>query len=194
MAVILPTLLYELNIGVITEAGAGLIAAFAFPALGIAGCALGGFITAKKQKRRGVLIMGQVMKFLGILAAVLGMKLGFGAVLAGIALYGFGTGYWMPIMYIIPMDLDNMDPAKVGAAFALASACGFICGFISPTIGGWLTDVLAEASLITESIASHLYGLKWSMFIFGFTNLLSTICAVLMRETGNSLKKQGVSQ
>lgn len=182
IAVILPTFLYEASN--MSEATAGLWAAIAFPAVGIIGCSVGGIFMGKSGKRRPTLIAGQIFKFIGIMIATLGSGISVVVIIAGIALFGLGNGMWMPAMYCVPMELEDMNAARVGNAFALMTACAMTAGFLAPTIGGVLTDAFVAASGISDSVASHVFGLKWSLFIFGFSNLIGAGCMIKIRETG----------
>ena len=87
------------------------------------------------------------------------------------------------------MDLKGMTPLKAGAAFALMTAVALSFGFIAPVVGGALTDMLVAASGLADPVASHLFGLRWSLFIFGFVNIIGFICMVVMKETGTRRKE-----
>lgn len=181
IVVLLPTFLAEA--GGMGESQAGLWAALAFPAVGIAGGALGGFLMSVTGMRKPILAAGQIVKLAGILLLTLGIDLSVWVGLAGAAVYGLGNGMWMPVMYAMPMEMAGMTPSRVGAAFALISSCGFAAGFVSPVLGGWLTTALAAASSAATPVAQHVFGLKWSLFAFGFTNLLSFLIALLLKDT-----------
>lgn len=181
IVVLLPTFLAEA--GGMSERQAGLWAALAFPAVGLAGGALGGFLMSVTGLRKPILAAGQLVKLAGILLLTLGMDLSVWAGIAGAAIFGLGNGMWMPVMYAMPMEMEGMTPSRVGAAFALISSCGFAAGFISPVLGGWLTTALAGAVSMEDPVACHVFGMKWSLFAFGFTNLLSFLIALLLRDT-----------
>lgn len=182
IAVILPTFLLEL--GHMTETVAGLWAAIAFPAVGIIGGLVGGIVIAKTGKRRPSMAIGQILKTIGILTATLGAGTSVVFTILGVSIFGFGNALWMPGMYTVPMELEDMNPTRVGAAFALISSCGFVSGFISPIIGGWLTNELMVISGIADPLTNHVFGLQWSLFIFGFINLIGFVCILKMKETG----------
>lgn len=182
IAIIFPTLLFEISH--MSETVANLWAAVAFPVTGFLGCVAGGTISAKTEKRKPTLACGQMLKFVGIIVATLGMNISIWFVIVGIAMFGFGTGMWMPVMYNIPMELKNMTVSRVGAAFSLMSSCGFFCGFISPTIGGKLTNFLMTMTSNGNSVARHVFGLRWSLFTFAFLNVIAFVCALAIRETG----------
>lgn len=176
LVVLLPTFLAEA--GGMRESQAGLWAALAFPAVGLLGSVLGGWLMAVTGLRKSILSAGQAVKLLGILILTLGIQESVWIGVAGAAVFGLGNGMWMPVLYAMPMEMEDMTPSLVGAAFALISSCGFAAGFISPVLGGWLTTALAAAFPAADALAAHVFGLKWSLFAFGFTNLLSFLISL----------------
>ena len=184
IATILPTFLYET--GNMSESVANIWAAVAFPAAGIIGCGLGGIVTNRSGLRKPTLIWGQLLKFVGIVIMVIMSDFSIVLSILGAGLFGFGNGFWMPSFYGIPTELKGMNGAQVAASFALMSSGGFLMGFLTPTVGGWLTNQLMLIAPNT-SIA-HAFGLKWSLFIFGFLNLVGLVCAILISETGSAKK------
>ena len=168
-----------------SEASAGLLSAIAFPAVGIVGAALGGIILSKFARRKPAMAAGQLIKTLGISAAAIGANVSFPVVILGVCLFGLGNSLWIPGMYTVVMEQEDMNATRVGAAFSLILSCGFLFGFISPIIGGGLTNQLMAASGIADPLASHSFGLQWSQFIFGFTNLIGFVCILLLKETGS---------
>lgn len=186
IVVLLPTFLAEA--GGMSESQAGVWAALAFPAVGIAGGMLGGFLMSATGMRKPILAAGQLVKLAGILILTLGIDRSVWAGVAGAAVFGLGNGMWMPVMYAMPMEMEGMTPSRVGAAFAMISSCGFAAGFISPVLGGWLTTALAAVSPAADPVAQHVFGLRWSLFAFGFTNLLSFLIALLLRDTAPAEK------
>lgn len=187
IVVLLPTFLAEA--GGMGENQAGVWAALAFPAVGLAGGALGGLLMSATGMRKPILAAGQVLKLLGILVLTLGIGLSVWLGIAGAAIFGLGNGMWMPVMYAMPMEMEEMTPSRVGAAFALISSCGFAAGFVSPVLGGWLTTALAAAAPAADPVAAHVFGLKWSLFAFGFTNLLSFLISLRLRDTAPAQRK-----
>lgn len=186
IAVILPTFLMEL--GHMTEIEAGFWAAVAFPAVGIIGGIIGGIAITKSGRRKPSMAIGQLLKTIGISVAVLGASTSIWFTIMGIVIFAIGNSMWMPGMYTVPMELKDMNASRVGAAFALISSCGFAAGFISPIIGGWLTNILMNISGIANSSASHVFGLKWSLFFFGFINLIGFVSILRLEETGPAIK------
>lgn len=181
IVVLLPTFLSEA--GGMNESQAGVWAALAFPAVGLAGGALGGLLMSTTGMRKAILSAGQIIKLAGVLLLTLGISRSVWLGVAGAAIYGLGNGMWMPVMYAMPMEMREMTPSRIGAAFALISSCGFAAGFVSPVLGGWLTTMLASMSAEAEPVARHVFGLRWSLFAFGFTNLLSFIISMGLRDT-----------
>lgn len=182
ICVIIPTLFYEATSMSIDAAG--LVAAIAFPAFGILGTVIGGIMVNKTGMRRPSLLLGQILKFVGVCISTLGCNISPILLVAGVCIFGIGNGMWMPSLYCVPMDLEGMTSTLAGASFSLMTAFGMVAGFLAPTIGGWLTNILMDASKIADSTAAHAYGLQWSLFIFGFTNIISSICMFIFKETG----------
>lgn len=175
LVVVLPAFFAEA--GGMEPVRAGQWAALTFPAMGILGTLLGGWLMSLLGRRKAVLSAGQLVKLAGMLTLTLGIGSSLWRGLAGAVLFGLGNGMWMPALYAMPMDMPDMTPSRVGAAFALISSCGFAAGFVSPLLGGWMTDLLAA-----NAGGDHAFGLKWSLFLFGFTNLVSFAASVFLRE------------
>lgn len=181
IAAVLPTFMSEGG-GMEPEL-ANLCAALAFPAIGIVGGILGGGLMSRTGKRKSILTVGQIVKLAGMLMLTLGMEHSVVIGIAGAAVYGLGNGMWMPVMYTMPMEMEGMTPSRTGAAFAFISSAGFLMGFLSPIIGGALTSGMAAVSTAATAAAQHAFGLKWSLCIFGFTNLIAFIVAFFLDET-----------
>lgn len=182
IAVIVPTLFFEATN--MSQEVAGVVAAIAFPAFGMLGSFLGGVHLNKTGLRKPTLLWGQIGKFIGLLLAFIGCSISPILLVVGICIFGFSNGFWMPALYCVPMDLKGMTPTLSGAAFALMTAFGLTMGFVAPTLGGALTNMFMSNSGLTDPIASHVYGLKWSMMIFACMNIISTICMMIFKETG----------
>ena len=181
VAVVVNTLFYEATD--MSLEVAGLVAAVAFPAFGIVGSGLGGILLNKTGLRKPPLVAGQAIKFIGLCLTSLGTSNPI-LLVGGICLFGIGNGMWMPSLYCIPMDLEGMTPNLAGAAFAFMSAFGMTAGFFAPSIGGAITDALRASCGISDAIASHVFGLRWSLFIFGCMNIISFVCTMIFKETG----------
>jgi len=80
----------------------------------------------------------------------------------------------------IPMEFEGMTPRMLGGAFALIFGLGNAAAFISPVFGGWLSEII---------------GLKQTLFIFAFSQLLAIGCTILVPETGpkGKMKKLGLA-
>lgn len=181
IAAVLPTFMSEGG-GMEPEL-ANLCSALAFPAIGLVGSILGGMLMSKTGRRKPLLVAGQIIKVFGMLVLTLGMEHSVAVGIAGAAIYGLGNGMWMPVMYTMPMEMKGMTPSRTGAAFAFISSAGFLMGFLSPIIGGAVTSALTAASTAATAAAQHAFGLKWSLLIFGFTNLIGFIVSFFLDET-----------
>lgn len=179
---VLPTLLMEQC--ALTEAAASLMSALTFPGIGCVGCLLGGIVSERSGRRKPPLVLGVALEVAGIFVCTLLCSLSALFVYIGVALFAFGNGYWLPVLYQIPMELDDMNPTRVGASFAATSICAFIAGFVSPSVGGWLTDLFAAGASAGAATFAHAQGLRWSLFSFGFVNIIGLACALAIRETG----------
>lgn len=188
MVVVLPTLIAEG--GGMDPAAANLCAALAFPLIGLVGSILGGGIMSRTGRRKPILITGQILKFLGVSALVFTVSFSVPLALLGTAIYGIGNGMWMPVLFTMAMELDDMTPSRSGAAFALFNSSAFLSGFISPTIGGILTTFLTSVAPMSDPIAAHAFGLKWSLFMFGFVNIISFILGFFLDETGPNIHSE----
>jgi CP family cyanate transporter-like MFS transporter len=181
--------LFLMEAGNITEESAGTMAAFAFPAVGIVGTILGGFIASKSGVRRPIIATGQLLKVLGVIVMVFATDYSIWMALVGIALFTLGNSSYLPPFYMMPMELENMNPSRAAGAFSMLLSAGFIVATVSPVLGGALTNSLADISGIVEPIAAHVFGLKWSFFIFGFANVIAFIFAWKLKETGPGRKE-----
>lgn len=184
---ILPMLL--MNSGMM-EGQAGFWAAVAFPGFGIAGCLFGGIVNSTSGKRRPTMAVGQLLKFIGIVVVSFAGSMSVWWIVVGAALFGLGNSMWMPGFYMVAMELEDMTPTRVGAAFAMMTSAGFIAGTISPPLGGWISQLLIVASSITEQAAQLAYGMTWSLFIFGFLNLIGFVCVLMLKETGPAVSTE----
>jgi|GEM_PF-782038 len=168
----------------ITEASAGVMAAFAFPVVGVFGTFAGGYIASRSGKRRPIMLTGQLLKVVGVIVMVFTISFSLPLALCGVVLFTLGNSSWLPAFYMTPMDLDDMTPSRAAGAFAMMNSAGFVSASISPVLGGWLTNMFAGMSGIADPIMAHVFGLKWSFFIFGFVNLIAFFCILKLRETG----------
>ena len=153
MVVVLPTLIAEG--GGMDPSVANLCAALAFPLIGLVGSILGGAVMSKTGRRKPILIVGQILKFVGVTVLISTVSFSVPLALVGTAIYGIGNGMWMPVLYTMCMELKDMTPSRSGAAFALFNATAFLSGFVSPTIGGWLTTISSRQNSGRSTINSR---------------------------------------
>jgi MFS family permease len=97
--------------------------------------------------------------------------------LAGVFLAGFGNAGWAPALFTMPMEFEDMNPARVGAVYAVMLSAGFLAAFVSPWAGGWLGQQI---------------GLHDTIFYFSFSSLIAALCTFMMEETGPGLKRQEI--
>jgi len=181
LATILPTYLFEISH--LSANAANIWSAVAFPLAGLLGAIAGGIGAGKLGKRKDVLVLGQILKFAGIMVITMGKTLPL--TIIGVSVFGIGNGMWMPSMYSIPTDLPSIKPKQVGAIFALISAFGFVSGFVSPIIGGWLTNIIMGYSGKIGQTA-HVFGMRWSLLIFNILNIISAFTAFRVRDPKQS--------
>jgi cyanate permease len=91
-----------------------------------------------------------------------------------VATVGFGAAGWTPALLTIPMELKGMTPVMLGGTYALIFGLGNFAGFISPVLGGWLASII---------------GLRTTLFIFAFSQLLPISTTLFIPETGPKGKK-----
>jgi MFS family permease len=138
-----------------------------FPLAGIVGGLIAFWYMDKSGRRKGLLVLGQFLKALGIVLFFFGKTSLVGY--AGIALVGMGNCIWIPPMFIIPMELDKMNPTLVGAAFSLILSCGFVSGLIAPAVAGWMGDN---------------FSLRMAIFLCTIPCLIGMFACMKMPETG----------
>jgi cyanate permease len=187
ISAVLPIFLMEA--GKVSEEDAGVMAAFAFPAVGVAGAVLGGLIASKSGRRKPAIAGGQLLKFIGALIMIFGVETHIGLGLLGVVLFTVGNGGYLPPFYMVPMELPNMTPSRVAGAISMMLSAGFLVATASPVLGGYLTNVLADFSGAADAIPAHVFGMRWSFFIFAFVNIFAFACAMKLQETGPVARK-----
>lgn len=95
----------------------------------------------------------------------------------GIALAGFGNAGWAPALFTMPMEFEDMTPAKVGAVYATMLSLGFLAAFLSPWLGGWLAQQI---------------GLFATICLFATASLIAALCTFMMKETGPAARRKAV--
>lgn len=132
--------------------------AIIFPATGAIACFVGGWLMSVTGRRKPLLILGNIATGVGVIMAAVfvGTTLG----LIGVALAGFAAAVWMPAMYQVIMELDNMTPTKAGVATGVISAVGFVCGFIAPILAGGAVESMGFVNVfIIAAIPAIIGGL-----------------------------------
>ncbi|WP_418667669.1 CynX/NimT family MFS transporter [Allofournierella sp.] len=148
-----------------------------FPVAGVAGGIAAYHVMARTGRRRTLLWLGQALKAAGIALIYFG---GAGAPgLAGVVLVGVGNCIWIPPMFVVPMELEGMTPARVGAAFSLITSCGFAGGLAAPILAGSLSARTSYGFAIFLCIAPCLAGL---------------LAALAIRETGPGAARHNASK
>lgn len=94
--------------------------------------------------------------------------------ITGIVLAGFGNAGWAPALFTMPMEFEDMTPARVGAVYSTMLSTGFLAAFISPWLGGWIAQKI---------------GLLATFFLFSFASLVAAFCTFMMKETGPAARK-----
>jgi MFS family permease len=94
----------------------------------------------------------------------------------GIFLSGFGNAGWAPALFTMPMEFENMTPEKVGAVYTLMLSAGFFAAFLSPFLGGYLTEFMSLRTVI---------------FLFSMPSLLAAWATWKMKETGSANRTKG---
>ncbi|GKI14181.1 hypothetical protein CE91St44_06660 [Oscillospiraceae bacterium] len=148
-----------------------------FPIAGVAGGLAAYRIMSRTGRRKPLLWSGQALKAVGIALIYQGGvgPLGF----TGMVLIGVGNCIWIPPMFVVPMELEGMTPARVGAAFSLITSSGFAGGLAAPVLAGTLS-------------AHTSYG--FAIFICIIPCLIGLVACLFIRETGplaKSAKKAG---
>jgi MFS family permease len=178
----------------LSAGSAALLVGLFFPCVGIAGAIFGGLRMEKTGLRRPILIASTLFKFLGILLIVLGafVKI-LPLMIAGLTLFSLGNSIWMPVLYTVITELDDMNPARSAGAFALVTSMGFVAGFLSPLVGGALADMLSRLSGL-EGNAARMFGYTWSMAAFSLICFVGLLAALRIRETGPGSKSSDLLQ
>lgn len=147
-----------------------------FPFAGIAGGLVAFGVMAKTGRRKTLLWMGQAFKVAGVLLIFFfgASPLGY----VGVAAVGVGNCLWIPALYIVPMELEDMSPTLVGAAFALITSCGFVSGFIAPPVAGWFGEN---------------FSLNLAIGLCAIPCTIGMIACFMIRETGPGAKKKAAA-
>lgn len=179
---VLPMLLVEA--GGFSDSIANTVAAVVFPGVGVVGIIAAGVILARIGLRKPLLLLGQYGEIVGLVVAAIGVNTSMILFVVGIAIFAFSNAIWTPTLFVVPMDLDDMTPARAGAAFALIGIAGETFSFLAPSVGGFLTGLFLSLTGVADPTLAHATALSWSLAVFGVSNLLGAISMTLIRETG----------
>lgn len=182
LGTVLPMLLVEA--GGFSESAASSIAAVAFPGMGVIGILAAGVALAKIGLRKPLLLLGQYGEIVGLVVAAIGVNTSMVLFIVGVAIFAFSNAVWTPTLFVVPMDLDDMTPARAGAAFSLIGIVGEGFSFFAPSVGGLLTGFFLTFVGVADPTLAHATALSWSLAVFGVSNFLGAISMTLIRETG----------
>ncbi len=184
VSVVLPTYLHEM--AHLSETSSGLWAGLTIQGIGIAGCLGGGYLASKLDREKKVLAFSVSCKIIG--SSVFTLFAGYSPlfVLAGIIIFAIGSGAWYPVVFLLPSRLKDMTPVRVGAAFGLLTSCALVSGFISPILGGLLTDGFINMSSLPTAVERHAFGLQWSLFIIGLVNVIALVTTLRFKKVDYS--------
>ena len=184
VSVVLPTYLHEM--AHLSETSSGLWAGLTIQGIGIAGCLGGGYLASKLNQEKKVLAFSISCKIVG--SSIFTLFAGHSPlfILAGIVIFAIGSGTWYPVVFLLPARLKDMTPVRVGAAFGLLTSCALVSGFISPIIGGLLTDGFIKLSSLPTALERHAFGLQWSLFIIGLVNVIALVGTLRFKQVDYS--------
>jgi MFS family permease len=176
----------------VSEALVGVLTGAAFFAVGIPATLVSGVIMNKLGRNNGVVQIAQFITGAGFLLAAFGTG-SLVAVVLGIMLYGLGNSLWMPQMYQIPTELEDMNPSRVAAAFSIGGVAGFIFAALGPIVGGAITDAFAASGGAVEGafnadLAGYLYGIKMTFIVCGALKFIAFVVSLFIKETGPKAK------
>ena len=104
--------------------------------------------------------------------------------IVGIGIFALANALWTPALYVVPHDLPGMDPERAGAAFALIGILGETFSFLAPLVGGLLTGLFLTMTGLTDSVASHVLALSWTLVVFACFTIMGAVAVTLIPETG----------
>lgn len=178
---ILPTLLSAMN-SAITQNMAGFISAALYPGFGIVGSLLGGYFLKRGYSSYGLSTFAQGLKVVSLLLCCVPNTW---CTALGFACFGFGNSFWMPSFYMIPVKRLRSDSYALSSTYGMMIAVGMLAGSISPTVGGWITD-LFTAGAFAHMGQSYIGGLRISLACFNVVNIISLLLAVSMQRNERS--------
>lgn len=173
------------------EQEANMLASISFPVVGLIFSVLGGVVSSRTGKRKPLIASGQLIKFIGILLAMLTIRYSIVISLIGIAIFTIGNSAYLPPMFMVPMDMHELNSDQVGCSFSLFMAAGMVLGgTIAPVLGGKLVDIVSGIINIANPIQQHFQSLIWSVLILNTLNLAAFFVATFkLQETGPAFSK-----
>jgi MFS family permease len=174
----------------LSAATIGLIISVAFCAVGLPATIFGGFLMKKLGRNNLILRSAQFIKATGCILIAFGSQSVFLVVL-GVMMFGFGNAFWMPPMYQLPTELEDMNPTRVGGAFVIGGVAGFLFAFFGPLLGAAIQEAIAGGAALDASglpTAAGLFGMKWMFFICGVLEYVAFVLSLFIRETGPKAK------
>ncbi len=116
---------------------AGLITS-ALPLGGVVAVLFAGALALRVTSRRIFFIVPGIMAGVGGLGSVLVDNTAIALVC--VSLLGIGSWLYVPILFVLPMELEGMTPGKVAVAWGWIMAVSGMGGFVAPLVVGILRD------------------------------------------------------
>lgn len=138
---------------------------------GVAGGLVCGMLMGSLGRRKPFTWPLHTIILFGLLGSIT-MEPGFLLYLS-VAAVGFCAAGWTPALLTIPMELKGMTPIMLGGAYSLIFGLGNAAAFISPVLGGWLTNFIS---------------LRTTLLIFAFSQILPIVFTIFLPETGPKAK------
>ena len=155
----LPTFYNESRGMSLTEAG---LITGVLPFAGIFAVLFAGVLALRVSSRRIFFIVPGVMIGVGGLGSALIDNTVVG--LVSVSLLGIGSWLYVPILLVLPMELEGMTPAKVAVVWGWIMTASGLGGFISPLVVGGIRDI--SGSFVPGFLVFAV--LAWFLFVAGF--------------------------
>src|SRR5262249_19700879 len=124
-------------------------------------------------RRKPILVLGAIVSGSALFALAVAPH---AAVLPLLSIAAIGGGAFAPLLLTMPAELDEVGPARSGAALGLLMLIGQIGGFLLPSIAG--------AALQTRGFAV-------AVAILALAHLAVVLPALRMPETGRAKSRGG---
>ena len=174
----------------VSAATVGLIISIAFCAVGLPATIFGGFLMKKLGRNNFIIRSAQFIKATGCVLIAFGSE-SIALVVLGVMMFGFGNAFWMPPMYQLPTELENMNPTRVGGAFVIGGVAGFLFAFFGPLLGAAIQEAIAGGATLDAlglPTEAGLFGMKWTFFICGILEYIAFALSLFIKETGPKAK------